>query len=142
MSTLVYCPIRKKQVKRTPEEIIRQQTIQALKAKGFSLSLISVEVPLDKVSQIQDQTAPDRRIDILVSKNRGSSITPFLLIECKADKLKTNHLEQLTSYNYWVKSPYLAISNPEGVYLFEVESSKMIPITDPSWNYNSLQQNL
>lgn len=142
MNTLIYCLIRKKQVKKTPEEIIRQQTLQALKAKGFSLSLISVEVPLDKVSQIQNQPAPDRRIDILVSTNIGSSIAPFLLIECKADKLKTNHLEQLTSYNYWVQSPYLAISNPEGVYLFEVKNNSLKQNIDPNWSYNSLQEQL
>lgn len=138
MNSFIQCSIRNTLVKNTPEECIRQQTLQLLYDKGFPKSLISVEISLKEVSMDKQNIPPNRRIDILTSYVNQNEILPLVLIECKSIKISYLHISQLTTYNYWIKSPFVAIANPDGIYLFQCNKEKLLPIENINWNYNSL----
>ena len=78
----LYDPIRKKDVPATPEEHVRQATIQfLLDVVKVPAHLITVEFGLCAI----DPTTDDR-VDIIVSNFReGAALDkPWLLVECKA----------------------------------------------------------
>ncbi len=86
----VLCPVRQKDIKLTPEEIVRQLYLDELTTTyGYPLSRLSVEY----VVQIGRDK---KRADIaIMDKDRPN--TPYILIECKEPKLKDGK-EQLKSY--------------------------------------------
>ncbi len=86
----VLCPVRQKDIKLTPEEIVRQLYLDELTTSyGYPLSRLSVEY----VVQIGRDK---KRADIaIMDKDRPN--TPYILIECKEPTLKDGK-EQLKSY--------------------------------------------
>lgn len=100
----IFDSFRKKFVKLTPEEWIRQHFLHFLRdEKGYPSSLISVEKQLMILGR-------SKRFDAVVFKNDG---TPAVLIEFKASsvKLDQNVIEQVASYNFVLKANYLMVSN-------------------------------
>ncbi|GAA4832119.1 type I restriction enzyme HsdR N-terminal domain-containing protein [Algivirga pacifica] len=99
----IWDQIRKKYLRLTPEEWVRQHFIAFLLSKGYSKGRIGVETGV-KVNQLQ------RRSDIVVYDKEGK---PYLLIECKAPSVKlTNEtFGQAAQYNVRLKAPYLCITN-------------------------------
>jgi len=96
--------IRKKFVKMTPEELVRQHFLHFLTSDlGFSTSLISVE------KQLTVNNMP-RRTDIVLY---DSDISPFMIIECKAHtvELSQDTFDQIAQYNMALNVKYLIISN-------------------------------
>jgi len=78
----LYDPIRKKDVPATPEEHVRQATVQyLLDVVKVPAHLIAVEFPLSLVN-----AKTDDRVDIVVHNFRdGAPMSkPWLLVECKA----------------------------------------------------------
>ena len=78
----LYDPIRKKDVPATPEEHVRQATVQFLLNEiKVPAHLITVEFGLCAI-----EPATDDRVDIIVNNFReGSPLDkPWLLVECKA----------------------------------------------------------
>ncbi len=100
----IFDSFRKKYVRLTPEEWVRQHFLHYLcNEKGFPASLISVEKSL-KVN------GRARRFDAVVHRNDGS---PFLLIEFKSPDvgLSQHVLDQVAAYNLAIHADYLIISN-------------------------------
>ena len=101
---LIFDPIRRKYVRLTPEEWVRQHFINYLVRYGnYPSGLIGVEVPfkLNKLS---------KRIDLLVHSRKGD---PLMIIECKEPdtKLDDKVFDQIMVYNLQYHVPYLIITN-------------------------------
>lgn len=100
----IFCIIRKKYLILTPEEWVRQQIINLLITEyNYPKGLINVESALN-------YNQKQKRSDILVYDKETN---PFLLIECKSNKVEIDDtvLEQVFTYNYIIKSKYVAVSN-------------------------------
>ena len=96
--------VRKKFVSLTPEEWVRQHTIQfLLKEKKYPQSLMNVE----KQIQVNQLT---KRYDIVVYRADGSI---FLAVECKAPQVKITQqiFDQIARYNMTLKAENLMITN-------------------------------
>ena len=101
---MILDPIRRKYVKLTPEEWVRQNFIQYLINEGkYPPGLLGIEVyfRLFKVK---------RRIDILVHNRSGK---PVMIVECKADDIDLNEkvFDQIVCYNMESKVPYIIVTN-------------------------------
>ena len=100
----IFCPIRNKYLVLQPEELVRQLLLLFfIKEKKYAKSRIAVE----KLLIINDLR---RRFDILIYDKHTK---PFLLIECKAPKVKITQsaFEQVAQYNLALQVPYLVVSN-------------------------------
>lgn len=96
--------IRKKYVKITPEEWVRQHIVHFLiTEKKYPASLIGVEVSLT-YNKMQ------KRADIVCYNSQAQ---PLVLIECKAPSITITQsvFEQIATYNAIFKVPYLVVSN-------------------------------
>ena len=96
--------VRKKYVKETPEEVVRQYILRYLiEEKGYPKGLLSVEKQLT-------YNKMERRTDIVAySRERN----PVLLVECKAPEVKITQkvFEQIAVYNMVLQVPYLLVTN-------------------------------
>ncbi|MBN2639798.1 MAG: type I restriction enzyme HsdR N-terminal domain-containing protein [Bacteroidales bacterium] len=95
---------RRKFVRLTPEEEVRQQFLNFLVyEKGFVQSLIGVERQL----MVNSMT---RRFDAVVFTPNGQ---PLVLIEFKAPSVKISQqvFDQIAAYNFVLKADYLMVSN-------------------------------
>lgn len=100
----IFDQIRKKYVKLTPEEWVRQHFLNyLLDDLAYPRSLVRVESGLSVNSM-------GKRTDILVY---NKEITPYLLVECKAAHITLNHkaMDQLSIYNRTIKAQYLVLTN-------------------------------
>lgn len=100
----IFDPIRKKFVRLTPEEWVRQHVLQFLmNSKKYPQSLISVEKEI-----LVGNTK--KRYDIVIFNSDGSI---FLLVECKSPKIKiTQHtFDQIARYNLQLKGQLLMVTN-------------------------------
>ncbi|WP_130733920.1 type I restriction enzyme HsdR N-terminal domain-containing protein [Flavobacterium sp. J27] len=112
--TFIFDEIRKKFVVLTPEEWVRQNTLQYLiQEKKYSKSYINVE-KLVKVNGI------NKRYDIVVFNSDG---TIFLLIECKAPEVPISQLtfDQIARYNLVLKASYLMVTNGLNHYFCQMD---------------------
>ncbi|HAT66414.1 MAG TPA: restriction endonuclease subunit R [Flavobacteriaceae bacterium] len=101
---LIFDPIRKKFMMLTPEEWVRQHTVQFLiQEKGYSASLINVEKQLNL-------HGTKKRYDIVVFNPNGSI---FLIVECKAPTIEINQetFDQIARYNLVTQAEYLMVTN-------------------------------
>lgn len=97
-------PIRRKYVRLTPEEWVRQNFVQYLINEGkYPSGLIGIEV----MFRLNKMT---KRVDILVHDRSGS---PVMIVECKAPEIKLNDevFDQIVVYNMGFKVPYLVVTN-------------------------------
>ena len=105
--------IRKKYVLLTPEEWVRQHTIQYLiEEKNYSPNLIAIEKQLD-INNLK------RRFDIVVFNKQ---MQPEILVECKAPEVKITQktFDQANQYNWLLKAPYLFLTNGLKHYICQV----------------------
>jgi hypothetical protein len=110
----IFDPIRKKFILLTPEEWVRQHTIQFLiQEKKYPISHINVE-KLVKVNDI------NKRYDIVIFKPNGEIL---LLIECKAPEIKVSQttFDQIARYNLILKAEYLMITNGLNHYFCQMD---------------------
>ncbi len=106
----IYDPIRRKMVKHTPEEGVRQRVISALTGRyGYPATHLAVEYAF-QFNKLQ------YRADVVVF-NRA--LKPALLVECKAPmvKLSEETVNQVVRYNLVLQVPYILITNGELFYL-------------------------
>lgn len=101
---MIFDPVRRKYVRLTPEEWVRQHFIHYLINQGrYPAGLMGVEVMfhLNKLK---------RRIDILVHNRRGK---PVMIIECKEPDVKIDEkvFEQVITYNMGLRVPYIIATN-------------------------------
>jgi len=102
--THIFDVVRKKYIKLTPEEWVRQNMIQHLiQQKQFSKSWIGVEQGLT-------YNGMNKRADIICYNFDGEAL---LLVECKAASVKITQsvFEQIARYNFDLKVPYLLVTN-------------------------------
>lgn len=96
--------IRKKYVKLTPEEWVRQNFVMYLINEGkYPAGLIAVEV-MSKFNNLK------KRVDILVHDRNGK---PVMIVECKSPDVKINDkvFDQIVCYNMGFRVPYIIVTN-------------------------------
>lgn len=126
---LVYDGIRRRWVKATPEERVRQTWIgRMVHHLGFPQELIAVEKSLKSLSDGKGSQVPLRRVDVVCFAKGlyGKPLSPLLLIECKIDVLNEGAMAQVIGYNWFIQSPFVAVANLEGILLgrFDVERQR------------------
>jgi len=102
--SLIFDVIRKKFMRLTPEEWVRQHVVHFLiSEKHFSSSLINVEKQL-----ILNNTK--KRYDIVAFNNEGSI---YLIVECKAPNIAITQdtFDQIARYNLVTNAQYLMVTN-------------------------------
>ncbi|WP_396137861.1 type I restriction enzyme HsdR N-terminal domain-containing protein [Flavobacterium sp.] len=112
--TAIFDEIRKKFILLTPEEWVRQHTVQfLLQDKKFPKSYINVE----KLIKINDLS---KRYDVVVFHPNGDI---FLLIECKAPEvpISQNTFDQIARYNLVLKAKYLMVTNGLNHYFCQMD---------------------
>jgi len=100
----VFDVVRKKYVRLTPEEWVRQNFLHYLiDDLNYPRSLLRVEFEV-KYNRMK------KRPDIVALDNQGD---PLLLIECKSAKIKITQstIEQATLYNQVLRAKYVVITN-------------------------------
>jgi len=113
----VFDPIRKKFIFLTPEEWVRQNTIQYLLVeKKYPKSLTSIE----RVIKIKKLV---KRYDVVVYNSNGSI---FLLVECKAPNVRITQetFDQIARYNSDLRAEYLMITNGLNHYFCKMDFEK------------------
>lgn len=111
---VIFDPIRRKFVRLTPEEWVRQHFLQYLvRACGYPSSLIAVEMGF------RFQHMP-RRADIVVHDRSGS---PYLMVECKSPGagVGQSSFDQISRYNRVVGARYLAVTNGMAHYCWRID---------------------
>jgi len=111
---MILDPVRRKFVKLTPEEWVRQNFVQYLINEGkYPAGLLGIEIgfSLNKLK---------RRVDILVHNRSGK---PVLIVECKAPEVAINDkvFDQIVSYNIGLKVPYLVVTNGLDHYACKID---------------------
>jgi predicted type IV restriction endonuclease len=100
----IFDQVRKKFVKLTPEEWVRQNFITYItKILGYPIGLITVE-------RTYKWNRFSRRTDILVHNRKGE---PVMIVECKAPNVKIDAavLDQIVCYNMKFGVPLLVLTN-------------------------------
>ena len=113
----IFDEIRKKFILLTPEEWVRQNTIQfILQEKKYPKSYLNVE----KIIKINDLI---KRYDIVVFQPNGKI---FLLIECKSPEVSItqNTFDQIARYNLSLKAEYLMVTNGLNHYFCQMDFEK------------------
>ena len=120
----VFCEWRRRFVRLTPEEYVRQCFLTRLVEEfAYPRELIAVEVFLG-----------GRRADAIVYDRQ---MHPLIIIECKADTvaLTQKTLDQATEYNRKVQVPYLILHNGLcSVIAYVTESDIRFSPTIPTYN--------
>lgn len=109
----IFDEFRKRWVALTPEEWVRQNTLQYLtQIKQYPPSLIAIEKEI-WLSDIK------KRFDILVYRNSR----PWMVIECKEMNVPISEqvLRQALQYNIALKTQFLVITNGVNIYVFFLE---------------------
>lgn len=113
----IFDDIRKKFIILTPEEWVRQHTVQfLLHEKKYPKSYLNVE----KLIKINDIS---KRYDIVVFQPNGEI---FLLIECKAPEVNItqNTFDQIARYNLKLNAKYLMVTNGLNHYFCQMDFEK------------------
>lgn len=103
-SEKIFDPIRKKYVRLTPEEWVRQHFAMYLVNEGnYPPGLIIIEASFGLYRT-------KKRIDILVHDRAGK---PVMIVECKEPDtpLDEKVFEQIATYNMEFRVPYLVVTN-------------------------------
>ena len=106
----IYDPVRRKEVKRTPEEEVRQMVVKMLQ-EGCSVPLSHIAVEYSfKFNGLQ------YRADVVVFDRQ---LRPRLLVECKAPQVALTEavVMQAVRYNNVLCVPYIFITNGNLSYL-------------------------
>ena len=109
----IFDEIRKKYIKLTKEEWVRQNCVKFLiNEKNFSAVLINIEKTI-KINKLI------KRYDIVVYKPDGGI---KLLVECKSPEIKINQktFDQIAIYNMNLKSELLMVTNGLRHYYCEI----------------------
>lgn len=111
---MIFDVLRKKSVRLTPEEWVRQHLIRYLiEYRQYPKSMIKVESGL-KYNKLL------KRSDILVFGQDGN---PFMVIECKSpdSKLDDKVIYQVAAYSHSLQVKYIGISNGLKHYCWEID---------------------
>ena len=112
----VLCAWRRRYVRLTPEEYVRQSILHALEEKfDYPHNLIGVEVPIEVAGL-------NKRCDAIVYNQQ---MQPLMLIEFKAETVALTQqvFDQAAIYNRQLKVPYLLVSNGIQTIVAEVKKA-------------------
>jgi hypothetical protein len=115
---MILDPFRKKFVKLTEEEWVRQNFLQYLVKEGkYPAGLLGVEV-FFKFNQLK------KRIDILVHNRMGE---PVMIVECKRPdvKIEESVFDQIVTYDMKFKVPYIVVTNGIHHYACKIDFQEM-----------------
>lgn len=110
----IFDPLRKKNVRLSPEEKVRQEVIAALNSRmGVPMTLMMSECPFKYNGLLY-------RADILVYDRKAGKL---MLVECKAEDVKLDGavLDQVVRYNLALRLPYLMITNAKTTYICKLD---------------------
>jgi hypothetical protein len=113
-SEMIFDRIRRKFVRLTPEEWVRQNFIQYLIHEGkYPPGLLGVEVMFR-------QNKLNKRVDILVHDRTGK---PIMIVECKEPDIPLNDkvFDQIVTYNMELKVPYIIVTNGMDHYACKID---------------------
>lgn len=113
---VIFDVLRKKRVRLTPEEWVRQHLIRYLiEFRHYPKSMIKVESGLKYNTLL-------KRSDILIFDQAGS---PYMVIECKSPDTKLNDkvIHQVAAYSRSLNVKYIGISNGLKHYCWEVDQN-------------------
>ena len=116
-ATVVWDPLRKKNIRTTPEEMVRQLWIIYLLDKlNLNRKLIAVE----RAFQIMGMR---RRFDLVIF---DASTHPVLLAEFKGPEVPVRQVafDQIARYNMQLHVPYSLISNGTMHYCFKIDDER------------------
>lgn len=105
---VIWDDIRKKYVKLTPEEWVRQNFLQYLiQHAHYPSTLMAIEKEI-KLGELK------KRCDIVVYKNS----LPWMIIECKepGTNISEKTLQQILGYNWTLQVAYLVLTNGDYTY--------------------------
>lgn len=122
---LIFDEVRKKWVRLTPEEWVRQNMIQYLvHTLKVPLKWIGVEKGI-KLGEMS------KRFDIVVM---NKEMQPHILVECKATNVPVTDdvLQQVLRYNITIPSTYLVITNGNESFAFLKKDGKLVPVDNIS----------
>ena len=100
----VFDPVRRRRVRLTPEEAVRQQTIMELhELCGYPLELMQVEAAITL-------NGLTKRCDIVVYDH---NVRPWMIVECKKESIPLTQkvVDQACRYNLVLQVPYLLLTN-------------------------------
>ena len=109
----VLCAWRRKYVRLTPEELVRQTTLQLLEDEyGFPHGLVGVEVPIEVAGL-------NTRCDAIVYNQQ---MQPLMLLEFKAPTVPLTQevFDQAAIYNRHLQVPYLMLCNGQNSIVAQV----------------------
>jgi len=122
----IWDDVRRRWVRLTPEEWVRQNFIQYLiKQHNYPASLMAVE----KEILLQDLR---KRCDIVLYQAQQ----PWMIVECKEMNVPLNDvvLRQALTYNMSIPVPYLVITNGLTAHIYKRENGTLQPLTAlPAW---------
>lgn len=119
--TMVFDPLRKRQVALTPEEEVRQRVLYLLvETLKVPAGLLAVEYSV-KVNGL------DKRADAVVF---GTDGRPLMIVECKASTVTLTQtvLEQAVRYHSALRPKFLLLTNGTATFCFKIEGSKLCPL--------------
>ena len=124
----VLCAWRRKYVRLTPEELVRQTTLQLLEDQyGFPHGLIGVEIPIE-VAGLK------KRCDAIVYNQH---MQPLMLLEFKAPSVPLTQevFDQAAIYNRHLNVPYLLLCNSQRSIVAQVQENQyqFLPVI-PKYN--------
>lgn len=128
---MIFDEYRKRWVKLTPEEWVRQNFLQYLtQVKNYPRSLVAVEREL-QLGELK------KRFDILVYNEEHR---PWMMVECKAMEVTLSEevLNQVLRYSISVPATYLIITNGAYTTGWKKEGGVLSVITElPGWQPGS-----
>ena len=119
---LIFDEVRKRWVKLTPEEWVRQNMIQfLLQTMHYPAALLSIEKEI-RLGELR------KRCDIIIYKD----VNPWIIIECKEPNvpLSQSTLQQILRYHLALPVPYLCLTNGNSVFLFQKINNQFVEIED------------
>ena len=129
----IFCPWRKRWVRLTPEEGVRQQLLHYLvEQMNYPSSLIAVEAAISIAAGVT------KRCDAVVW---SAGLQPLMLLEFKAPdvQLTQSTLDQAAVYNTTIHAPYLLLANGRQVVVAHIVNQQISFINHiPEWNQLSL----
>ena len=118
---MIFDPQRRKWVKLTPEEWVRQHFVQYLINQGrYPPGLIGIEMMFR-------YNTMKKRVDILVHDRKGQ---PVMIVECKSPDIRISDFyedevyDQVGGYNLGYKVPYAIVTNGINNYAFKFNAEK------------------
>ena len=127
----VFDPVRRRWVALTPEEWVRQCTIQRLHGEGgYPLEVMQVEGTIN----LNGMT---RRCDIVVYRDGQ----PWMIVECKKSEVPLTQkvCDQACRYNTVLRVPYLLLTNgkQEVVVEADLDGGRLRQLVElPRWKKN------